>query len=149
MKIYLSAYGTMVLSSRLSVKIIDIQCFMSNCYCYSEWQNTSLAVTACWLNPVTQLLKQSSVTLLYRSKKSFICNQIKANYFLSHNLRSRSAGTQHRKSNKCTSAISIFVSRFSLITLLQTGHKWHHLWWCYYKQRHNFAEIYRAEAVLK
>ena len=28
---------------------------------------------------------------------------------LSHNLRSRSAGTQCRKSHKCTSAISIFV----------------------------------------
>ena len=33
---------------------------------------------------------------------------------LSHNLRSRSAGTQCRKSHKCTSAISIFASPLRL-----------------------------------
>ena len=58
---------------------------------------------------------------------------------------------EHSAGNRINALVQyrFLFPRFSLITLLQTGHKWHHLWWCYYKQRHIFAEIYRAKTVLK
>ena len=45
---------------------------------------------------------------------------------------------EHRAGNRINALVQyrFLFPRFCLITLLQTGHKWRHLWWRYYKQCH-------------
>ena len=58
--------------------------------------------------------------------------------------------SEHSAGNRINALVQyrFMLPSFALITLLQTGNKWRHLW-CYYKQCHIFVDIFRAEAVLK
>ena len=82
--------------------------------------HSSVNMNTCYL----YILNDLWFFVIYAFNDKYSCywfNSINQHHYLSHNLRSRSVGTQCRKSHKCTSVLSIFVAPLRFNNVVTNG----------------------------